>query len=752
MLTVWLLISLFSLLAIVDLIVGVSNDGVNFLNSAFGSKVAKRRTILIVASVGLLLGSFFASGLMDLPRSGIINPENFSFFDITAVFVSVMLAHILLIDAFNYYGIPTSTTTLLIFLLVGGALAIAVIKWHQHARLVEIGLYINTGKLFLILVGIFLSVFAAFILGLLVQLTARMVFTFNYRHRLGWFFSLAASFAFTVIIYLIIKKALYTDMFQLGVWYDELLSNLPQFLLSVFVMVFFISLVAIKLFHIDVSRWVVFFGTFAIAMSFTSNDLVNFIGIPLAMAESSIMSVSGNAGSTSFVAETFGAGLTFPSWVYLFVFVLSALIMAATLFVSRKAKYVIDTELLLERQASGFERFEPTQLSRSLVRHIYKYTSNITKHIPKPLVAWLEKRFQPTQAILGNNDNNPAFFDLIRASVNLTVASIMILVGTWFRLPLSTTFIVFMVSIGTSLSDMAWNRENAVYRLSGVFTILGTWFFGSMAALIMAFVFTIVVWFGGWVAIVLLVAITAWALYKSKRSFRISPPKHTRELEKNKTRLSMGEALLTKDSDHFRKPMIEASKIYFLVLQGFIDESTVMLKQAKKSAAEMRHQNQEARDSLLGSLRSLPDHSLEAGQCYIQVLDYVSELSNSLLSMASTVYEHVHNNHKGLKAEQQPEFLNLIEETTSFFNLLIHIEKEQHFTDLNDAVQRLQLLMAHLDDLRKRQVKRIKSGDAKTRVSILYLDVVADTKNILLYAINIMKSHRDFMNAMQTNP
>jgi phosphate/sulfate permease len=752
MLTAWLLIFIFALFGIVDLVVGVSNNAINFLNSALGSKVATRRTILIVASVGLVLGAFFSSGRMDLPRTGVIYPQAFVYYDLVAVFIAAMVIHIILLDTLNYFGIPTSTTTALVFELIGGGLAIAFVRSMDAQQGFHLGNYINTGQVFIILVGILLSVFLAFILGMVVQFLSRLLFTFNYRARLGWLFSMAAAFAFTVIIFLIIKKALHTNTFELGNWYHLLLANLPEFLMSVFIMVFFICLVAIKLFQVDVSRWVVVFGTFALAMSFASNDLANFIGIPLAMAENSSLAISSPAHVLNDLPSFLSSKtMVFSSGSYIFIFMLAAAVMSVTLFFSRKAMYVVDTQLLLERQRTGYERFEPTPLSRTIVRHFVRVVQVAKSIFPNRVIMAVEKRFVPHRQEQNETTADASYFDMIRASVNLTVASIMVMFGVWLRIPLSTTFIVFMVSMGTSLADFAWGRENAVYRLSGVFTILGTWLFASIAAVLGAFIITITIWYGGIVAIVLILLLTAWLLLKSSNYFSKLPKSSNDLTDEPQIQPDQLNWVTAQGTDHFRKPLLEASKVYFLTLQGFIDEDITTLKQAKKGASELAKQAQTSRDALFAHLKYTTDQSLEAFQYYVQVLDYVSELSMSLVAMSLPIYDHIHNNHKGLKSDQHTELQNLAEQTSSFFNLLIHIEKEQRFADLDDAIRQQQLLVALLDDLRKNQIKRIREGESKTKVSVLYMDVIAETKNVMLYAINIIKSHRDFVNAISSN-
>ncbi|MFT3740967.1 MAG: inorganic phosphate transporter [Breznakibacter sp.] len=745
-----LVVLLLVVLGIIDLIVGVSNNAVNFLNSAVGAKVASRRVILWVAALGLIAGSFFSSGMMDLARSGVINPQSFSYRDLMAVFAAVMIVHVLLIDAMNAYALPTSTTTALIFQLLGGALAVAFIKSYRQETVYVSG-YIDTNQVFLMMSGIFLSVFIAFLLGLLVQFASRMIFTFNYRGRFAWLFSLSGALAVSVIFYFILKKGLYTDMFDLGGWYHGLDDRLVQVLGCVFVLSFFVFFVATKLFHIDVPRWVVFFGTFALAMSFTSNDLVNFIGIPLAAAESTWYFLASGQDASSYTLDLLKGELSHPfaRGTYILLFFVSAVIMAITIFYSRKSRAVIDTEILLERQGAGDERFEPTPLSRSVVRQAINLSHAVAKLLPVSLTNFMARRFDRTVLPEPSPKEEIASFDMVRASVNLIVASVMILMATWSQIPLSTTFVVFMVSMGTSLADKAWGRDNAVYRLSGVFTILGSWFLVSCLALAGAFVLTFVLWYGGIVALLVLLVLTFVVLYRNNSLFaRKMETLATKKTNKTEMIEPEGEWFYEQGNEYFRRHLLEASKIYFLSLRGFIDEDTDTLRQAKNKASDLGKQTKDARHEFFRNLKTISDRSLESGHHFMQALDYISELANSLHFLCDANYIHIHNQHKGLGGAQRRELDHLLDEVSNYFNLLVHIEKEQRFSILDESVAKQHLLIEYMDELRKNQIKRIRGGESKTRVSVLYMDLLSETKNILLYAINVVKSHRDYLKAL----
>jgi phosphate/sulfate permease len=735
-----ILIILFVLFALLDLVVGVTNNAVNFLNSAIGSKVATRRTILWVASLGLVLGSLFASGMMDLAKNGVISQQHFAFTDLVAIFSAVMITNILIIDVLNTHGFPTSTTTAFILELIGGALAIAIYKDGFKFSILGV---VNTNEVFLILAGIFLSVFLAFILGTFIQFLSRLLFSFRNGGKLGWLFALTGAAGVTVIAYLIIKQALYTDMFEVGEWYNFVNQHIIEVLVGVFSATFFIMWLATSLFNVNIPGWVVLLGTFAMAMSFTSNDLVNFIGVPLAAIESAVWYlVSGQTSEMLKMGimneqhqQVIGQG-----WYFLF-FVMSALVMAATLFLSPKTKRVLQTEMYLERQGKGIERFEASYFSRLAVRNFVNFYHFIHRIIPVRVTQFLKKRFEPV-----TDDKHyaaagvPVYFDTIRASVNLVVASSMIMVGTWYSIPLSTTFVIFMVSMGSSLADGAWDRDNAVYRISGVITILGSWFLTSCAAILGAFIITLLICYGGVVMLLILSVLLFVVFYRSNFKAR-----HEQTPTENDDTdiLPLGSELsLRHKAELFRRYIMESSKLYLLVIQDIMvgDDkmSTQLLTQCQQIEKSIKANHSEViQESIL-----LSQWAVEAGQHLDRAFSYMEMLSYNLQQLVQLADDvdnlNVHSLRDSLLNEVQ-------EEMTTWFNFLIHEEKESRFDDLPALMHRQQILIAQLDELRQLQLKGPLTSESDKQTSLLIIDILTITKNIVMASLNVVNSHYRFV-------
>lgn len=738
------IVVMFVLFAIADLVVGVSNDAVNFLHSAIGSAVARKRVIYGVAAAGILVGVFFSQNMMDLTSSGIVSPGMFTFHDLMSVFVAVMIVNIVLIDVCNSYGIPTSTTTALIIGLIGGSLAIALIKSNEGT--VAFKSFVDTNHIFLILGGIFISVNLAFVIGLITQFLARVMFTFQSNKRSAVLLSFVGAIALTVIVFFIIKKVLHAESLLSESWATYMQLHIQEILWLIFAIIFSILLVSGSLFNINIPRIVVIFGTFALAMAFAANDLVNFIGVPLTGIESAIrwhdLGIDAKTMTLGFLENPADNPTLWWHWVF---FCMAGMVLAVTIFRSIKTQAVIDTQLLLERQSPGEERFGSSEISRRVVRIFLQFYNHLRPSPQSKITTFLRRRYQPSTPLSVNTVSSGTYFDTIRASVNLVVSSILILSGTWLQIPLSTTFIVFMVAMGSSLADQAWNRENAVYRVSGMFTILGVWLLVSLLTFLSTGILTFIIWHGGGVAIMALIILAVWVVTKSWKYFKA---RETREKLmktdiRRETEINL-EWMADTGSEIFRKQLLETSKIYFLTLQGFIDEDLAKLREGNEKAELLIKQSKTGRQTLYANISKMSDYMLEPSHHYIQAYDYMSELVQSMHNLTTPIREHIENNHKGLNESQKEEISHLLEETTTYFNYLIHLEKEFRFSNLDDLMHRQQMILPMIDELRKNQLKRLKSGDSKTRVSILYLEILAETKNILLYSINMIKSHRDF--------
>ncbi|NCC72897.1 MAG: phosphate permease, partial [Sphingobacteriia bacterium] len=473
--------------AISDLIVGVSNDAVNFLNSAIGSKVAPMYVIMIIASVGVAIGATFSSGLMEVARSGIFHPGEFTFSEIMVIFLAVMVTDIILLDLFNTFGLPTSTTVSIVFELLGSAVAVSVIKIYASSEsLAELGKYINSAKALAIISGILLSVIISFTIGAIVQYFARLIFTFSYEKTLRYYGSIFGGLAITTItFFMIIKGAKGASFITEGMaqWLET-----HTFHIIVYGFIAWTALLQLLhwLFNVSIPKVIVLFGTFALAFAFAGNDLVNFIGVPLAGFESykSFVATPGASPDTFFMGS-----LSHPIHTSTIYLLSAGIVMVITLWFSKKARSVVATSVDLSRQNTGEERFGASPLSRAIVRSSMALSKTFSGIIPDLIKSRIDKRFQIPKSIKKSGQSkDAASFDVIRASVNLVVAAALIALGTSLKLPLSTTYVTFMVAMGTSLADRAWGRDSAVYRVQGVFSVIGGWFLTAIVAFTVSFI------------------------------------------------------------------------------------------------------------------------------------------------------------------------------------------------------------------------------------------------------------------------
>ncbi|WP_010662184.1 inorganic phosphate transporter [Marinilabilia salmonicolor] len=750
---VWTIAIVLSLLAVIDLVVGVSNDAVNFLNSAIGSRVATRRTIFWIAGVGVLLGTFFSAGMMEVARKGVIYPQSFFLTELMIIFLAVMIVDILLIDTYNTLGFPTSTTIAVVFELTGAALAIAFIKTSGSLSGESVlSDYINTGRVFLLFSGILVSILFAFLAGALVQFISRIVFSFRYQGRFRLLFAMFGALSVSGILFLIFKKGIDAS----SLWDNPLINwsgEHPFFsFLMVFVGTFFLLYLLALLFQVDIPKMVVLFGTFALALSFAANDLVNFIGIPLAGIESfRAFLTAGNDLSPdtfglTFLSDDWLRNHGFQDWIYGTFFLGSGIVMILTLFYSRKARSVTETEVYLGRQHAGQEHFEPSQLSRILVRQFLRFYGKADGLLPGKMRKFISAKYKKNDdEAVGKKVDGVIYFDTLRASVNLIVASILISLGTYWGFPLSTTFVVFMVAMGTSLADQAWGRESAVYRISGVLSILGGWFITACLGFLGAFFLTLLLWWGTWIALVAALGFMVLYLIKSTKYHR----KRQIENEQFKKEISNEIAqnigwMRNSGSETIRKMMLESSKIYLLLVQGLLEEDSAKLLEVKDKTEGLSGRVKGAKTEFFRAMSSMPEESQDPGQFFIQALDYLTELSNTLMAMVNPVCDHVKNQHKGLVEYQREDLTGILEETTSFFNFMVHLEKDKKFAMLPEMIQRQQALFALIEGFRLNHIRKIRSGHGKTRINIIYMELLGETRNLVTYSVNLVKSLKIF--------
>ena len=618
-----LIVGFLFILAISLLIVGVSNDAVNFLNSAIGASAAPFKLILLIAGAGVLVGAVFSNGMMEVARKGIFNPEYFTFSDIMVIFLAVMLTNILLLDFFNTLGLPTSTTISIVFGILGAATLVAVYNINKtDATIHNIGTYINIENSGLIIAGIFLSVIIAFSAGTIVQWVVRLAFSFNTGKSFKYWSGIWGGFAITAILYfLLIKGAKGSPLIFKNAGNHQYLyrTNITDKFCR-WTIIFQLLTLFIR---INILKIIVLAGTFALAMAFAGNDLVNFIGVPLAGFESfRAFTAAGATGGDSLLMTALNQPVNTP---VLFLIV-AGVIMVLTLRFSRKARSVTATTIDLSRQSEGSKRFASTLLARIIVRRSLEISNGINKIIPAPLTRFIGKRFDTEQAV--DSGQEKLAFDMVRASVNLVVASILIAIGTSLRLPLSTTYVTFMVAMGTSLSNGAWGRDSAVYRITGVLTVVGGWFFTALSAFLAAFLISSLIFFGKVPVILALTAISVYVLIKT-HNLHSRKTKDGKKIEDKVITASY--AVLSTCNEEVKRSIAKVSAILHQTYSGFLKENHKDLKKMKKESKSLAAEINEIRENVSGTLRRFEETEIESGHHYVQVVTYMKEMCNSLM-------------------------------------------------------------------------------------------------------------------------
>ncbi len=738
------LIVVLFLLAISDLVVGVSNDAVNFLNSAFGSKAASFRTIMAIAALGVFVGAAFSGGMMEVARKGIFHPQQFYFSEIMIIFLAVMITDVILLDTFNSLGLPTSTTVSIVFELLGAAVAITFLKISNDPNALPMNEYINSGKALAIISGIFLSVVVAFSSGMIVQFLSRLLFSFDYKSRLKKYGALWGGMAITAITYYILIKGVKSASFMSADIKDFIKNNALQIIGISFVAWFVILQVITLISKFNVMKFVVLVGTFALAMAFSGNDLVNFIGVPLAGYESfKTFMIDPSVDPNGLLMSSLAKKVETPTMFLL----LAGLIMVLTLFFSKKAKSVMKTSLDLGRQDDGYERFSSSMASRSIVRGFTNISNKVNAILPDSMIAKIEKQFDETaftktQKGLGKE---AAAFDMLRAAVTLVVASILIAIGTSLKLPLSTTYVTFMVAMGTSLADGAWGRESAVYRITGVLSIIGGWFATALSAFTVAFILAILFYYGGMVAIGILILLAIFLMYKSHLTHtkRVEDQEDVLDDVHEETTISKTK-MMTKSSKNIVNVLEKIKKILTETVVGLSNEDLKHLNSTYRDFLKVNKRTKKLKDNVAKAIAKLDDNSIEAGLYYVQVLDYLREITHSMFHITKPSLEHVDNNHKPIIEAQEVELASITTGINSLLERVIETVGKQDCTDVASIVETQEALLELIVVTRKKQVQRIKAHEVGTRNSMLYLNILAEYKNLVLFTINLLKSQRDF--------
>lgn len=736
-----ILIFLF-ILAIFDLMVGVSNDAVNFLNSAIGSKAASFKVIMIVAAIGIFAGASLSNGMMDIARHGIYQPEHFYFAEIMCILLAVMLTDVVLLDVFNSMGMPTSTTVSMVFELLGGTFALAIIKSAKDSTLGFADL-LNTDKALSVIMAIFVSVAIAFFFGTIVQWLARTIFTFNYKKNIKYTIGLFGGVAATAIIYFMLIKGLKESSFMTPE-YNAWVKENTMILVGLCFVFFTVLMQILHWLKVNVFKVVVLMGTFSLALAFAGNDLVNFIGVPLAGYSSyTELIAQGSAATPDTLLMTSLLGPAKTPWYFL---VGAGAIMVFALITSKKAQAVIKTSVDLSRQDEGEEIFGTTPMARTLVRVSMNVSNSIVKVVPEPARKWINSRFRKDEAILADG----AAFDLVRASVNLVLAGLLIALGTSLKLPLSTTYVTFMVAMGSSLADRAWGRDSAVYRITGVLSVIGGWFLTAGAAFIICFIVAMIIYFAGTVAIVILICVAAISLIRSHVLYNKKQKKEKGDPTINKLMKSSDsdealELLRIHTRDELTKVLDYTEENFSRTVTSFMNESLRGLRKAMGATKFEKGQvKQMKRVGTVAMSRLDNNMVLDKGLYYYQGNDFASELVYSIGRMVEPCLEHIDNNFNPLDNIQKEEFTEVADKITIFLHRCKDIVEENTYENFEQDVIMANNLNNALSHLKREELKRIQNQAGSIKVSMVYLTMIQEAQNIVSYTINLLKVSRKF--------
>ena len=721
-------LAVLAILAVSGLYVGVTNDAVNFLNAAIGSKVAKMRTILMVASVGIIIGVLTSSGMMEVARSGMFNPGLFTFHEIMILYVSVMFANVILLDIYNSLGLPTSTTVALVFSLLGAAISVSLFKINADPTLTlgSLGGFINTTRAMGVISAILLSVIIAFIFGTLIMWLSRFLFSFRYIALFRKLGALWCGASFTAIAYFAVFKAL-KGVLAGTAMYNWISDNLAISLLICWVFCT-VVLAFMQLFRINILRINILSGTFALALAFAGNDLVNFIGVPIAGLDA--YKIASEAGSTSILMDSLNENLP-AQFIWM---LLSGVIMVVTLWTSTKSMNVSQTEISLAGQGDDIVAGEQDSnvFSRSIVRASLAISNFFDRITPKSVQEYVGKRFEYEDV-----EKNGAPYDKIRAVVNLTTAALLISVGTSLKLPLSTTYVCFMVAMGSSLADKAWGRESAVHRITGVMTVVMGWFVTGIGAFIIAIVVGLLLIWGGKIAFAIVTVACAYMLIKSNFI----------DAKKNDAMPEAATENGTVDNvlDEVCHMMKVTTKIYDSTLVAVFKEDRRALKELVRESDEMYNKCHKIKYSLMPALHKIKGSGLELSLYYIQVVDYLNEMAKSLVHITRPAFDHIDNNHKGLSEQQTEDLKRINDDVAEIYNNINRMINTNDFRDIDTVLTMRDELFERIAITIKSELKRINAGEGNTTASMFYLTVLSETKAMVLQARNLLKAQRYFL-------
>lgn len=736
--TIYLCIVIFLLcLAVFDLFVGVSNDAVNFLQSAVGARVATFRTVLIIASVAVVLGAVLSSGMMDIARHGIMMPARYSFHEVMTVFLAVMVTDVIILDVFNSLGMPTSTTVSLVFELLGGAFMISTLKIMGDPSL-NYGMLLNSDKALSVIIAIFVSVAISFVVGMIVMWISRIVFTFNYKKHSRYAIAIFGGISFTVLAYFIFMKGVGSSPYVSESVRDYINSNINLLLLYTFIGSTIVMEV-LHLCHIDIFKFVVLMGTFGLAMAFAGNDLVNFIGVPLAGLASyqDYMANSPGTGVDNFMMSSLMESAKTPP----FYLMAAGIIMIVAMGTSKKAQNVIKTSVDLARQDEGDEMFGSSKAARAIVRFCQWGVESIAHIFPASLRKWVNSRFNANEVELVDDK---AAFDVVRAAVNLVIASMLITFGTNHKLPLSTTYVTFMVAMGSSLADRAWSRESAVFRVTGVLSVIGGWFITAGMAFITCALVALIMWFGGIVLQVAFIVLVVYLLWHSNQQYKKKKEMEAKDADSFRLMMRTRDPELVWDMLQKRVSNTQcnmnryALDMFNKIMDGFNGQSTRELGRCRKSLhKEQDNLKKYRRQEMLGLKKSPQDIAIERNTWFHLGANSDQQFIYCLRRMLEPVREHVDNNFNPIPNEYVHEFQPVRQKVNDLMHMTQEMIANGKYDDYRDILSEADLCRDELSTLRKGLIDHIQqSSDTKMlQVSLVYLNILQETDEFL----NIMR-------------
>lgn len=756
MATIYLCIVIFLLcLAVFDLFVGVSNDAVNFLQSAIGARVAKFRTVLIIASVGVVLGAILSSGMMDVARHGIMTPSHYSFEQVMTIFLAVMTTDVIILDVFNSLGMPTSTTVSLVFELLGGAFVMATLISMSHPEWQYADL-LNSDQALKTIIAIFVSVAIAFFFGIIVMWISRIVFTFNYKMHLRYSIAIFGGIAFTALTYFIFLKGIGKSPYLPTTWHDYIEEHMSVLLLGTFI-ASTVLMEILHLLHVNIFRFVVLMGTFALAMAFAGNDLVNFIGVPLAGLDSYqnyMANAHGTAPSGYLMSSLMESATTPP--IYL---LLAGVVMIISMATSKKAQNVIKTSVDLARQDEGDEMFGSSRAARAIARFTQQLNESVGRWMPKSISKWIDSRFNKQDVILADDK---AAFDVVRAAVNLVIASMLITVGTNYKLPLSTTYVTFMVAMGSSLADRAWSRESAVFRITGVLSVIGGWFITAGVAFVTCGVITLIMFYGGIVAKVIFMAIVIFSLIKSNQRYK------KKLQEENHVQSAFQLMMRTRDQDIvwelLRKQVSRTQSFvarfvlneYNKILDAFAEESTRDLRHSRNEMKKEQTMLKKFRRQEMLALKRIPASvALEVNTWFHLGANADQQYLYCLSRMIDPIKEHVDNNFNPLPQQYYDEYQPIRMRINA---LMLDAQKQietGRYDKYRETLAEADAVKDELSALRKHHIDRLQTseGTEQLKVSLVYLNVLQESQEFLSIMRHQLRAANMFMggNNYETN-